>query len=66
MLATIRKILVLKDKKQMTARATDEGEIVLRPATVLPSIEIYSKERIADFNEDDAALGKLMDKSGIK
>lgn len=63
--ASIRKTLGLKGKQQLIIEANDAGEIVLRPAAVVP-IEIYSEDRIAAFSEDEAALGALLDKHKIR
>jgi len=38
-----------------------EGDVVLQPAVTYP-VEIYTDERIAEFQEDDAAIGDIMDK----
>lgn len=62
--AAIRKSLGLRGKQQLIVETTDKGEILLRPASVVP-IEIYSEDRIAEFDKDDAALGALLDKSGL-
>ncbi len=62
--ASIRKSLGLSGKQQMIVEATDSGEIVLRPAAVVP-IEIYSEERITEFASDDADVGALLDKHGV-
>lgn len=63
--ASIRKTLGLKGKQQLIVEANEAGEIVLRPAAVVP-IEIYSEERIAEFSQDDAALGALLSKHNIR
>lgn len=61
--AAIRKSLGLKGKQQLIVEMTGAGEIVLRPAAVVP-IEIYTEERIAEFARDDKKLGKLLDRHG--
>lgn len=63
--AAIRKSLGLTGKQQMIIEATDAGEIILRPAALVP-IEIYSENRIAEFADDDAQLGALLDSHGVK
>lgn len=63
--AAIRKSLGLSGKQQMIVEATDTGEIVLRPAVVIP-LEMYSEERIAEFTSDDDMLGAVLDTHGIE
>jgi antitoxin PrlF len=43
----------------IVAEATDHG-VVLEPAATFP-IELYSDERIAEFDEADAALKQRLD-----
>ena len=62
--ANIRKALGLKGKQQLIVELTEAGEIVLRPAALVP-LEMYTEERIAEFSQDDEALGKLLDKQGV-
>tara|TARA_B100001778_G_C18056837_1_gene392344 strand:- start:60 stop:299 length:240 start_codon:yes stop_codon:yes gene_type:complete len=62
--AAIRKSLGLQGKQQLIVETTPNGEILLRPAAIVP-LEMYSEERIAEFASDDTALGKLLDKHGI-
>jgi AbrB family looped-hinge helix DNA binding protein len=62
--ASIRKSLGLEGKQQLIVETTDNGEIVLRPAAVVP-VEIYTEERIAEFTRDDKALAKLLKRHGI-
>ena|GEM_PF-2694169 len=38
-----------------------DGDVVLQPAMTYP-IEIYTDERIAEFQEDEEAMGILLDK----
>ena len=61
--ANIRKSLGLQGKQQLIVEMTDIGEIVLRPAAIVP-LEMYTEERISEFTEDDEALGKFLDKHG--
>jgi AbrB family looped-hinge helix DNA binding protein len=63
--ANIRKALGIRGKQQMIVETTDAGEILLRPASVVP-IEIYSEARIAEFEQDDKALGALLEEHGVK
>lgn len=62
--AGIRKALGISGKQQMIVETTEGGEILLRPASVVP-VELYSERRIAEFEQDDKALGKLLDKHGL-
>ena len=39
--------------------ATEQG-ILIRPSVNVP-LEIYSEERIAEFTEDESAVGKQID-----
>jgi AbrB family looped-hinge helix DNA binding protein len=61
--ANIRKSLGLHGKQQLLVEITDAGEIVLRPAALVP-LEMYTEERIAEFSKEDEALGKLLDERG--
>jgi AbrB family looped-hinge helix DNA binding protein len=63
--AAIRKSLGLAGRQQFIVEATPEGEIVLRPAFLAP-IEVYSEGRIAEFERDDAALGAVLRRRGLK
>ena len=62
--ATIRKSLGIRGRQQFIVETTEGGEILLRPASLVP-FEIYSEERIKEFAQDDKALGKLLDKNGF-
>lgn len=44
--------LGVKNEQLLLVETTDDGAIVLRPAGVYP-IEIYSEERIAEFQAED-------------
>jgi AbrB family looped-hinge helix DNA binding protein len=57
--ASVRKSLGLKGKQHLIVEATENGEIILRPAAVVP-IEIYSEARIAEFTHDEAAVDALL------
>ncbi len=58
----IRKALGLTAGQQFIVATTPKGELLLRPAATVP-LEIYSEERIAEFSEEEAALGERLDKS---
>lgn len=62
--SSVRKSLGLTGKQQLIVETTQQGEILLRPAALVP-IEIYSDERIAEFASDEKALDKLLDKHGV-
>ena len=57
--ATIRKNLGLRGKQQFLVETTKDGEILLRPASVVP-VEIYTKDRIAEFEAQDEDLGTVL------
>jgi len=56
--AKLRDALGLKADDQLIAETTSEG-LLLRPAVTLP-IEIYSEERIREFDEAEAELAKVL------
>ncbi len=56
--AKLRHALGLKADDQLIAETTSEG-LLLRPAVTLP-IEIYSEERIREFDEAEAELTKVL------
>jgi len=56
--AKLREALGIKADDQLIAETTPEG-LLLRPAVTLP-IEIYSEERIREFDEAEAELGKVL------
>lgn len=62
---SLRKNLGINGKQQFVVSATETGEIILKPAITLP-LELYTEERIAEFSDDDKAIGDLMKKHGIK
>lgn len=62
--ATIRKALGISGRQQFIVETTAQGEILLRPAMVVPT-ELYTEERITEFEKDDDALGALLDKVGL-
>jgi AbrB family looped-hinge helix DNA binding protein len=56
----IRKALGLEKGGVVLADLTNDG-IVLRPAVAFP-IELYTDERIAEFDESDRELGQVLDR----
>jgi len=46
------------------AETTPEG-LLLRPAVTLP-VEIYTEERVREFDAAEAELGKILDKTSPK
>jgi AbrB family looped-hinge helix DNA binding protein len=56
--AKLRRALGLKAEDQLIAETTAEG-LLLRPAVTLP-VEIYSDERIREFDRGEAELAKLL------
>ena len=56
--AKLRQALGLKADDQLIAETTPEG-ILLRPAVTLP-IELYSPQRLAEFDEAERDLAQVM------
>jgi antitoxin PrlF len=56
--AKLRQALGLKADDQLIAETTPEG-LLLRPAVTLP-VEIYSEERIREFDEAEADLARVL------
>ena len=56
--AKLRQAMGLRADDQLIAETTAEG-LLLRPAVTLP-IEIYSDERIREFDEAEAELAKVL------
>ncbi len=56
--AKLREAMGLKPDDQLIAETTPEG-LLLRPAFTLP-VEIYSEERIREFDEAEAELAKAL------
>lgn len=54
----LRNALGLKAQDQFIAEATDKG-LLLRPAATLP-LELYTDERIAEFDQAEAELAKAL------
>lgn len=59
--SSLRKELALTGGQQFIVEVTSVGELLLRPAATIP-LELYSEERIAEFNGQDGLLGALLDK----
>lgn len=56
--AALRRAFGLKAGAELIAEGTAEG-ILLKPSVSVP-IEFYTEDRIAEFNQDEAALQKLL------
>ncbi len=56
--AKLRAALGLKPDDHLIAETTPEG-LLLRPAVTLP-VEIYGEKRIAEFDEAEADLQKVL------
>jgi AbrB family looped-hinge helix DNA binding protein len=58
--AKLRQALGIKADDLLIAETTPDG-ILLRPAVTLP-VEMYSEERIAEFDREEAALATALEK----
>ncbi len=56
--AEMRKAAGIRPQDSLIAETTPEG-ILLRPAVILP-VEIYSAERVAEFDAGEAELAKVL------
>jgi AbrB family looped-hinge helix DNA binding protein len=56
--AKLRQAMGLKADDQLIAETTPEG-LLLRPAVTLP-VEIYTEERVREFDEAEAELAKVL------
>jgi bifunctional DNA-binding transcriptional regulator/antitoxin component of YhaV-PrlF toxin-antitoxin module len=56
--AKMRSLLGIRGKDVLVAETTPEG-ILLRPAVTLP-VELYTPERIKEFDAEEAALAKAL------
>jgi len=56
--AEMRREVGLSPHDNLIAETTTEG-ILLRPAITLP-VELYTAERIAEFDAEEAALSKVL------
>jgi len=62
--AAIRKEMGLSPNDQMIAETTDKG-ILLRTAITMP-IEIYTDERIAEFEKEEEKLTMVLKRKGLR
>ncbi|TAK84773.1 MAG: AbrB/MazE/SpoVT family DNA-binding domain-containing protein [Betaproteobacteria bacterium] len=62
--AKLRQALGLKADDILIAETTPEG-LLLRPSVTLP-VEIYSDERVREFDEGEAELKKVLDRKKKK
>jgi len=58
--ARLRRVFGLRQHDELIIEATEEG-LLMRPAVSMP-VELYSEERIAEFAEDDEAVGRNLAK----
>ena len=62
--AKLRQALGLKPEDQLIAETTPEG-LLLRPALTLP-VEIYTPERVREFEESEAELAEFLEHASSK
>ncbi len=62
--SAIRKEMGISPNDQMIAETTESG-ILLRPAITMP-IEIYTDERMAEFEKEEVKLAKVLKSKGIR
>ena len=62
--AKLRKAAGIRPQDNLIAETTSEG-ILLRPAVTLP-VEMYSSERIAEFDAAEAELATVLDGGAVK
>lgn len=60
--AEMRKAVGIRPQDSLIAETTPEG-ILLRPALTLP-VEVYTPERVAEFDAGEAELARELDRSG--
>ena len=60
----MRKAVGIRPQDTLIAETTPEG-ILLRPAVTLP-VEIYTPERLAEFDAEEAELAAVLTKRGVK
>lgn len=60
----MRKEAGIRPQDTLIAETTPEG-ILLRPAVTLP-VEIYTPERLAEFDAAEAELAAVLTKRGVK
>lgn len=56
--ARLRRALGLRAEDQLIAEVTPEG-LLLRPAVTLP-VEVYTAERVREFDEAEAELAEIL------
>lgn len=56
--AKLRKFLGIQGEDQLIAETTPDG-LLLRPAVTLP-IELYSEDRVREFEESEAELASVL------
>lgn len=61
--AKLRRAMGLKTDDLLIAETTPEG-LLLRPAVTLP-VELYTPERLQEFEEAEAQLASLLPKLGV-
>lgn len=59
--ARLRRALGLQPDDQLLAETTPEG-ILLRPAVTLP-VELYTEDRVREFDEAEAELGAFLEQA---
>ena len=57
--AKIRKRFGLQQNDRLVIEETEQG-LLLRPTISVP-LELYTEERISDFQEDDRVVGQMSD-----
>jgi len=62
--AEMRKAAGIRPQDSLIAETTPEG-ILLRPALILP-LEIYTPERIEEFNIAESELAQVLAQRGVK
>ncbi|HEY8709338.1 MAG TPA: AbrB/MazE/SpoVT family DNA-binding domain-containing protein [Burkholderiaceae bacterium] len=58
--AKLRQVLGIKPNDQLIAETTPEG-LLLRPAVTLP-LEMYTPQRLREFEESEAELAAVLEK----
>ena len=61
--AAMRRSMGLRTNDKLIAEQTPDG-ILLRPAMTVP-LELYSDARIAEFDEQEAALAKVLKQKNV-
>jgi len=62
--AKLRQAMGLKSDDQLIAETTPQG-LLLRPAVTLP-LELYTPERVQEFDEAEAELAALLPKLNLQ